>query len=111
MTRQISFLLNNYTYVEGEDKENEGLMIPRYMATGRTSPSGKIYPEVSRKNEYDLVPVRSIITKGSGKITDVTPDLLSKNFKKASTPIGSAFGLSAGTSFTEATTQGILGLK
>ena len=86
-------------------------MIPRYMATGRTAPNGKVYPEVSRTNDDDLVPVRSIVTKGSGKATDVTPDLLSKKFLKASTPEGCAFGLSAGTSFTESTTQSVLGLK
>ena len=93
------------------DNDNAGLMIPRYMATGRTAPNGKVYPEVSRTNDDDLVPVRSIVTKGSGKATDVTPDLLSKKFLKASTPEGSAFGLSAGTSFTESTTQSVLGLK
>lgn len=105
-------MLNNYTFTrEGEDKDNEGLMIPRYLASGRTAPNGKVYPEVSRTNEDDLVPVRSIVKKRTGDISVVTPDLLSKRFLHASFPDGSALGLSAGTSFSESTTQSILGLK
>ena len=105
-------MLNNYTFTrEGEDKYNEGLMIPRYLASGRTAPNGKVYPEVSRTNEDDLVPVRSIVKKRTGDISVVTPDLLSKRFLHASFPDGSALGLSAGTSFSESTTQSILGLK
>lgn len=105
-------MLNNYTFTrEGEDKDNEGLLIPRYLATGRTAPNGKIYPEVARTNEDDLVPVRSIVKKKTGDINMVTPDLLSKRFLQASFPNNSALGLSAGTSFSESTTQSILGLK
>lgn len=105
-------MLNNYTFTrEGEDKDNEGLMIPRYLATGRTAPNGKVYPEVARTNEDDLVPVRSIVKKKTGDINMVTPDLLSKRFLQASFPNNSALGLSAGTSFSESTTQSILGLK
>jgi hypothetical protein len=105
-------LLNNYTFTrEGEDKDNEGLMIPRYLATGRTAPNGKVYPEVARTNEDDLVPVRSIVKKKTGDINLVTPDLLSKRFLQASFPNNSALGLSAGTSFSESTTQSLLGLK
>ena len=112
LTRQISFLLNNYTFKEdGEDPKNPGLLIPRYMAAGRTAPDGKVYSEVSRMNDDDLVLVRSIVTKEDGNLTEVTPDLLSKKFLKTSIPDGSSFGLSAGTSFTESTTQGVLGLK
>lgn len=62
-------------------------------------------------NDDDLVPVRSIVTKEDGVLTDITPDLLSKKFLKTSIPDGSSLGLSAGTSFTESTTQGVLGLK
>lgn len=105
-------MLNNYTFTrEGEDKDNEGLMIPRYLASGRTAPNGKVYPEVARTNEDDLVPVRSIVKKKTGDINLVTPDLLSKRFLQASFPNNSALGLSAGTSFSESTTQSILGLK
>lgn len=105
-------MLNNYTFTrEGEDKDNEGLLIPRYLATGRTAPNGKVYPEVARTNEDDLVPVRSIVKKKTGDINMVTPDLLSKRFLQASFPNNSALGLSAGTSFSESTTQSILGLK
>lgn len=105
-------MLNNYTFTrEGEDKDNEGLMIPRYLASGRTAPNGKVYPEVTRTNEDDLVPVRSIVKKKTGDINLVTPDLLSKRFLQASFPDGSALGLSAGTSFSESTTQSLLGLK
>ena len=86
-------------------------MIPRYLATGRTAPDGKVYPAVIRKNEDELVPVRSIITKKEGDLNVVTPDLLGKAFKKASFPEGSSIGLSSGTSFSESTTQSILGLK
>lgn len=86
-------------------------MIPRYIASGRTAPNGKVYPEVLKKNEDDLVPVRSVITKEKGKLHEVTPDLFPKRFKAASFPNGSAVGISLGTSLTEGTTQGILGLN
>lgn len=99
LTRQITFLLNNYKYnSEGEDKTNTGLLIPRYIATGRTAPNGTIYSPVLRKNEDDLVPVRSIITKKDGNLTEITPDLLSKNFLKTSIPEGSVLGLGMGSS-------------
>ena len=105
-------MLNNYVFKEeGEDKNNPGLLIPRYMASGRTAPDGKVYTEVSRMNDDDLVPVRSIVTKEDGVLTDITPDLLGKKFLKTSIPDGSSLGLSAGTSFTESTTQGVLGLN
>lgn len=111
LTRQISFLLNNYVYQDGEDLDNPGLLIPRYKALGRTAPNGKVYPEtpISRPNEDDLVPVRSIVTKRKGDLNVVTPDLIGKKFKDF-TP-GAAIGLSFATSFTESTTQGALGLK
>lgn len=110
LTRQISFLLNNYVYQEGEDTDNPGLLIPRYKALGRTAPNGRVYPEtpISRPNEDDLVPVRSIVTKRKGDLNVVTPDLIGKKFKDF-TP-GAAIGLSFATSFTESTTQGALGL-
>lgn len=112
MNRQISFLLNNFRYFEEEtDPNNEGLLIPRYVASGRTDPKGKVYSEVTKKNEDDLVPVRSIITKTSGELYKVGPDLLGKKFLRASFPNESNIGLSSGTSFSEATTQGLLGLK
>lgn len=111
MNRQVNFLLNNYKFESGEDKNNEGLLIPRYLASGRTAPNGKVYPEVTKKNEDELVPVRSIITKREGNLNVVTPDLFSKGFMKADFEEGSAAGLSLGASFSEATTQGILGLK
>lgn len=81
------------------------------MATGRTAPNGKVYPEVTKRSEDELVPVRSIVTKKTGKLTDITPDLLGKKFLQTNTPEGSALGLGAGTSFTESTTQSILGLR
>lgn len=111
LTRQLSFLLNNYIYQEGEDPDNPGLLIPRYKALGRTAPNGKVYPEtpIARPDESDLVPVRSIVTKYTGDLNVVTPDLIGKKFKDF-TP-GAAIGLSFATSFTESTTQGALGLK
>jgi len=107
----MGFLLQNYIFKTGQDPDNEGILIPRYVASGRTAPNGKVYPEVSKRNEFDLVPVRSIITKTKGDLDIITPDLFSNRFLKASFPEGSAVGLSAGTSFSESTTQGILGLK
>lgn len=110
ITRQVSFVLNNYVYHEGEDPENPCLMIPRYKAGGRTAPNGIVYPdkEYARPSEDDLVPVRSIVTKNKGDLNVVTPDLIGTKFKITD---GSAIGLSFATSFTEATTQGALGLK
>jgi hypothetical protein len=49
--------------------------------------------------------------KREGDLDIITPDLLSKNFLKTDTPDGSGLGLAAGSSFSEATTQSILGLK
>ena len=97
LTRQISFLLNNYIYEDGEDTKNPGLLIPRYKALGRTAPNGKVYPEtpIARPDESDLVPVRSIVVKNDGDLNVVTPDLIGKKFKDF-TP-GAAIGLSFAT--------------
>ena len=110
LTRQISFLLNNYVYHEGEDKENAGLLIPRYKALGRTAPNGKVYPDkpLVSGSEDDLVPVRSIITKFKGDLETVTPDLIGTKFKFTD---GAAIGLSFSSSLTESTTQSALKLK
>jgi len=110
LTRQISFLLNNYVYHEGEDIENPGLLIPRYKALGRTAPNGKVYPEkpLVSGSEEDLVPVRSIVTKKTGDLNTITPDLIGKKFKDFTD--GAAIGLSFATSLTEGTTQSALGL-
>ena len=102
--------MNNYIFQDGEDLENEGILIPRYKAGGRTAPSGKVYPEYKGKpNEDDLVPVRSILSKRTGDLNVVTPDLINKFFKDF-TP-GAAIGLSFARSLTEGTTQSALGLK
>ena len=111
LTRQISFVLNNYIFHEGEDPDNPGLLIPRYKAAGRTAPNGVVYTEVSRTNEDDLVLVRSIVTKNKGDLNVVTPDLIGTRFRDLGVTDGTAIGLSFATSFTEATTQGALGLK
>ena len=91
--------MNNYRFnAEGNDPTNEGLLIPRYKATGRTAPNGKVYPEVVKENEEELVPVRSIVTKRDGNLNEITPDLLSKNFLRTDTPDNSGIGLSAAQS-------------
>ena len=109
LTRQLSFLTNNYKYEPGEDPDNKCILIPKYRAAGRVAPDGKRYPIRELKvDEKDLVPVRSIVTKFS-KPDIVTPDCISTKFKDF-TP-GSAIGISFGTSLTEAITQSALGLK
>lgn len=107
----MSFPMNNFVYQLGKDETNKGIMIPRYRALGRTSPDGKVYPdtEVAKKDEFNLVPVKSIISKVDGDLSVVTPDLISKRFNDL-TP-GGAVGLSFSTSLTENITQSILGLK
>ena len=111
VNRQISFLLNNFIYHEGEDDTNPGLLIPRYKALGRTAPDGKVYPDkpVARESESELVRVRSIVTKKDGDLNTVTPDLIGTKFKDLTD--GAAIGLSFGMSFGEGTTQSALGLK
>lgn len=106
----MAFLLNNFVYKEGEDPDNEGLLIPRYKALGRTAPSGERYPDKfsGKADENDLVPVRSIVTKKKGDLSVVTPDLIGTKFNISE---GTAIGLSFATSLTEGTTQGALGLK
>ena len=86
-------------------------MIPRYIASGRMAPNGKVYGEVIKKNEDDLVPVRSIITKRSGDPNVVTPDLIGNRFKITNLSDGMAIGASFGTSLTENITQSLLALK
>lgn len=109
LTRQLSFLTNNYKYDLGEDPENSCIMMPRYRAGGRVSPDGNRYPDKEMKaDEDDLVPVRSIITKFRNSDI-VTPDCLSLRYKDL-VP-GSGIGSSFGTSVTEAITQSALGLK
>ena len=76
--------MNNYVYQDGEDKDNPGILIPRYKALGRTAPNGKVYPTKPLVNgsEDDLVLVRSIISKKDGDANVVTPDLIdNKKFK------------------------------
>lgn len=111
LTRQISFIMNSFVYHEGEDNENPGILIPRYKAGGRTAPDGTVYPEKPSKkeDENDLVPVRSIISKKSGDLSTVTPDLIGKKFKDLTD--GTAIGVSFATSLTEGSTQSALGLK
>ena len=102
--------MNNYVFQDGEDTENEGILIPRYKAGGRTAPSGKVYPDFKGKpDEDDLVLVRSIVSKKKGDLNVITPDLINKFFKDF-TP-GAAIGLSFARSLTEGTTQSALGLK
>lgn len=110
LTRQLSFLMNNYRYELGEDPENECIMIPRYKALGRVAPSGKRYPDkpIASGSEDDLVPVRSIVTKFKNPDI-ITEDLIGTKFKDI-TP-GTAIGLSFATSLTENITQSALGLK
>ena len=101
--------MNNYKYSANDiDDDNQCIMIPRYRASLRVGPDGKRYSEVTRANEEDLVPVRSIISKKIEKDI-VTSDLISTRFKDLSD--GMAIGTSFATSFTEAITQGALGLK
>lgn len=103
LTRQISFVLNHYVFSENEeDTNNPGLMIPRYKALGRTAPNGKIYSDkpLVNGNEDDLVPVRSIVTKNSGNLSVITPDLINRRFAQDFTD-QAAIGLSFATSLTE----------
>lgn len=109
LTRQLTFLMNNYKYSATEtDETNPCIMIPRYRASLRVGPDGKRYSEVTKANENDLVPVRSIVSKNIEKDI-VTSDLISTRFKDLSD--GMAIGTSFATSFTESITQGALGLK
>lgn len=101
-------MTNTLTFHEGEDPDNPCILLPRYRAVGRTAPNGKRYTAVTKKNEEDLVEVRSIITKYKDKTT-VTPDLLSP--KNSDFTDGAAIGASFGTSLTESMTQGALALK
>lgn len=114
LTRQITFIMNNFIYHEGSDENNPGILIPRYKAGGRTAPNGEVYPDkvikATEDSERDLVPVRSIISKKTGDLSTVTPDFLSKNKFKDLTD-GTAIGLSFATSLTEGSTQAALGLK
>ena len=113
LTRQITFILNSFVYHEGVDVNNPGILLPRYKAGGRTAPDGTLYPEKNIKataeSENDLVPVRSIISKNTGDLSTVTPDLIGTKFKDLTD--GTAIGLSFATSLTEGSTQSALGLK
>lgn len=87
-------------------------MIPRYKANGRVNAlTGKRYPdeEPARKSEEELVPVRSILTKVSGDLSVITPDLIGTKYKDFTD--GAGIGVSFATSLTEAFTQSALGLK
>ena len=109
LTRQLSFLCNNFQYMDGEDPDNACILIPRYRAVGRVSPDGKRYGKVTKQNESDLVQVRSIITKSTNR-DYVTPDLIN-NYGYKDVTFGSGFGIALATGFSESTTQSLLGLK
>lgn len=101
--------MNNYKYSATEvDDENNCIMIPRYRASLRVGPDGKRYREVTKSDETDLVPVRSIVSKKIEKDI-ITSDLVSTRFKDLQD--GMAIGTSFAMSFTESITQGALGLK
>lgn len=109
LTRQISFLMNDYIYKVGSDPDNKCILLPRYRTEGRTSINGKIYPKFNGKpDESDLVLVRSIITKANDTSV-VTSDLISNLYTdiEDGSPIGSSFS----TSLTQALTQSALSLK
>ena len=101
--------MSDYVYKLGEDTDNKCIMLPRYRAEGRMGPNGKTYPKFTGKpNEFDLVPVRSIVTK-SKELGVVTPDCVSTLYHfdlKDNDPIGISFS----TSLTEAITQKALSL-
>ena len=105
-------MMSNYIYTtNGEDKDQKtGLFIPRYRAAGRISPSGEKYKETKKESEDDLVPVRSIVTKTTGNLDEVTPDLISTD-RFTDLTDGTAIGLSFATSMTESVTQGLMALK
>ena len=105
--------MSNYVYDEkGSDESNLGLLIPRYIASGRVAPNGKVYPDVTKKDEDNWVPVRSIITKTKGDLSIVTPDHMGARMKNLGGLVdGMSIGYSFGTSLVENLTQGILGLK
>lgn len=101
LTRQLSFLANNFRYEPGEDPENKCVLIPRYRAVGRVAPDGKRYGKVTRQNESDFVQVRSIITKSKER-DFITPDLLNDYAYKDIT-FGSGIGMALATGFSELT--------
>lgn len=105
----MSFVANQFVYHEGSDERNEGLLIPRYRAVGRTSPKGEVYRAVSKQDESELVLVRSIVSKSHGDLSTVTPDLIKKGFGDFTD--GAAIGLSLSTSLTESVSQSLLALK
>jgi hypothetical protein len=109
LTRQLSFLGNNFQYEPGEDPDNACILIPRYRAVGRCAPDGKRYGKVVKQSESDLVPVRSIITKSKER-DYITPDLLN-NYGYKDVTFGSGIGMALATGFSESTTQSLLGLK
>lgn len=111
LMRQLVYLMNAFRYKVGEDPDNTCILIPRYKALGRMSDTGVRYPHkaVAKPDESDLVPVRSIVTKGKDPFvltTDCISDMKMKDLTD-NTPIGISFA----TSLTESLTQKILGLK
>lgn len=109
LTRQVEFLMNDFTYQEGSDDKNKGILIPRYRSEGRTAPDGSVYPRFrGTPNESDRVPVRSIISK-SKQDGRVTPDLISTLYTDFT--VNAAVGISFATSITQAITQKSLSLR
>lgn len=103
-TRQMVYLAGKYTFVEGEEPENKGILIERRRAVGRTLLDGEI---VGKNNSDDMVYVRSIVTSDQ-KYAVITKDLISNiiEYKNMSN-----IGMSMITSLSEGLTQGMLGLK
>lgn len=78
---------------------------------GRTAPNGEVYGPVKTQKEDDLVPVKSIVSKRKGDLFTITPDLIGNSGGINDFTDGAGIGVSYATSFTEATTQSMLGLK
>ena len=74
----------------------------QFRTADRIVRDGKVYSDkpLVNGNEDDLVPVRSIVTKNSGNLSVITPDLINRRFAQDFTD-QAAIGLSFATSLTE----------
>lgn len=104
LTRQFIYLASEYSFKDGTDDKNEGILLEADKAVGRTKVDGTLVEKTESKNQ---VRVRSIITKDIPEKV-ITADMLTNMFTYK---VGSRIGMSLISSVTESLTQSGLALK
>lgn len=107
LTRQLVFIGSQYYFHEGTDDTNKGIKISAKYALGRTLLDGTVVDKSMTNSDDELV-VRSVVTSTLKDESEITTDMVSREFNWKE---GSSIGISLMSSMTEMLTQSGLALK